>query len=71
MSAKAVRVPAQQAKQTDAPAPGIDPKATCFKLRLAYSPIHRWGIYAEELIPKGRKVMEYTGEKISPRQRLM
>lgn len=32
------------------------------------SPIHRWGVYAEEFIPKGRKVIEYTGEKISRRE---
>jgi uncharacterized protein len=48
--------------------PSIDPKATRFRLRLSYSPIHRWGIYAEEFIPKGRKVIEYTGEKISRRE---
>lgn len=48
--------------------PSINPKATQFRLRLSYSPIHRWGIYAEELIPKGRKVIEYTGEKISRRE---
>jgi len=29
------------------------------------SPIHRWGIVAGELIPKGRQVIEYTGERIS------
>ena len=27
--------------------------------------IHRWGVYAEKLIPKGRKVIEYTGERIN------
>jgi SET domain-containing protein len=68
MSAKAGRVPAGRAKQPGAPAPEIDPKTTCFRLRLAYSPIHRWGIYAEESIPKGRKIMEYTGEKISRKE---
>jgi len=29
------------------------------------SPIHRWGVYAGEFIPRGRKVIEYTGERIS------
>ena len=68
MSAKAGRVPARQEKKSDAPAPEIDPKATRFQLRLAYSPIHRWGVYAGELIPKGRKIIEYTGEKISRKE---
>ena len=48
--------------------PGIDPKYACFKLRVGPSPIHRWGVYALERIPKGRKVIEYTGEKISRRE---
>jgi SET domain-containing protein len=37
-------------------------------MRVSKSPIHRWGMYAEERIPKGRKVIEYTGEKISRRE---
>ena len=68
MSTKAVRGPARRDKQPAATPPEINPKATKFKLRLAYSPIHRWGIYAEEVIPKGRKVIEYTGEKISRKE---
>ena len=68
MSAKAGRVSARWAKRNEAPASEIDRTAASFRLRLAYSPIHRWGIYAEELIPKGRKVIEYTGEKISRRE---
>ena|SRR6187549_1209756 len=68
MSVKAGRLPARRAKNGDAPAPTIDHKATSFKLRLAYSPIHRWGLYAEEFIPKGRKIMEYTGERISRKE---
>lgn len=62
---------AKRPKLTDAslpPPPKIDPKATKFKLQVRYSPIHRWGIYAEELIPKGRKIMEYTGEKINRKE---
>lgn len=43
----------------------IDPRHTRFRLRLDYSPIHRWGVYAAELIPKGRKVIEYTGQRIN------
>jgi uncharacterized protein len=45
--------------------PRIDPRYTCFGMKLARSKIHRWGIYATEHIPPRRKVIEYTGEKIS------
>ncbi len=37
-------------------------------MRLARSKIHRWGVYATEFIPAGRKVIEYTGERISRRE---
>jgi SET domain-containing protein len=37
-------------------------------MRVASSPIHRWGIYAVERIPKGRKIIEYIGEKIGRRE---
>jgi SET domain-containing protein len=37
-------------------------------MRLAASKIHRWGVYATEFIPARRKVIEYTGEKISRRE---
>lgn len=68
MNAKAERVPLRREQQDAAAPPEINSKLTKFKLRLAYSPIHRWGIYAEERIPKGRKIMEYTGEKISRKE---
>jgi uncharacterized protein len=50
------------------PAPEMNPRFTCFELELAPSKIHRWGVYAKETIPAGRKVVEYTGEKISRRE---
>ena len=37
-------------------------------MRLARSKIHRWGVYATEFIPARRKVIEYTGERISRRE---
>ncbi|HLH04079.1 MAG TPA: SET domain-containing protein-lysine N-methyltransferase [Bryobacteraceae bacterium] len=37
-------------------------------MKLAKSNIHRWGVYAAEPIPANRKVIEYTGEKISRRE---
>jgi SET domain-containing protein len=48
--------------------PRIDPRYTCFGIKLARSKIHRWGIYATEHIPARRKVIEYTGEKINRRE---
>jgi len=50
--------------------PSIDPKLALFRLKLRRSPIHRWGIYAAESIPPRRKVIEYTGERISRRETL-
>lgn len=47
------------------PEPKLDSRYCCFKLRLQNSKIHRWGIYAAERIPANRKVIEYTGERIS------
>jgi uncharacterized protein len=46
----------------------IDPRYACFGIEMAPSKIHRWGVYATEFIPAGRKVIEYTGEKISRRE---
>lgn len=49
-------------------APSVNPRYTRFKLRVASSGIHRFGVFTEESIPKGRKVIEYTGERISRRE---
>ena len=46
----------------------IDPSYCCFPLRAGKSAIHRQGVYAESNIPAHRKVIEYTGEKVSPRE---
>lgn len=56
------------APSTKEPVPQIDQKKACFALEVRPSPIHRWGIYAKELIPKGRKIIEYTGEKINRKE---
>src|SRR5579872_6603466 len=48
--------------------PVIDPRYTPFRLRIRESKIHHRGVYAEESIPAGRKVIEYTGERISRRE---
>jgi uncharacterized protein len=48
--------------------PPFDPKFCRFPLRAAKSKIHRRGVYAESNIPAHRKVIEYTGERIGPRE---
>jgi len=48
--------------------PRIDARYACFQLSVRRSSIHRWGVYAEERIPPRRKVIEYTGERISRRE---
>jgi SET domain-containing protein len=42
----------------------IDPRYSCFRMRVGRSRIHGRGVFACERIPAGRKVIEYTGEKI-------
>jgi SET domain-containing protein len=46
----------------------IDPRYCCFKLAIRESRIHHRGVYALEPIPPNRKVIEYTGERISRRE---
>src|SRR3954451_21963070 len=48
--------------------PAIDPRYAQFKLSIRESKIHQRGVYAEESIPPRRKVIEYTGERISRRE---
>jgi uncharacterized protein len=48
--------------------PSIDPRYTCFRMEIRESRIHHRGVFALERIPPNRKVIEYTGEKISRRE---
>ncbi len=48
--------------------PSIDRRHACFDIEVRPSRIHRWGVFALERIPARRKVIEYTGEKISRRE---
>jgi SET domain-containing protein len=48
--------------------PSINNRHACFRLQIRESKIHRRGVYALEPIPARRKVIEYTGEKISRRE---
>lgn len=45
--------------------PHIDPQYACFKLAVRQSKIHRYGVYAQEHIPRNRKVIEYTGKRLN------
>ncbi len=48
--------------------PSIEPRHACFRLEIRESKIHHRGVYALEPIPARRKVLEYTGERISRRE---
>jgi len=48
--------------------PAINHKYARFKLEIRPSAIHRWGVYAAEDIPRRRKIIEYTGERISRKE---
>lgn len=48
--------------------PAIDSRFTPYRLEIRESKIHRRGVYALERIPARRKVIEYTGERISRRE---
>jgi uncharacterized protein len=41
------------------------PKSAHFKLRIGPSEIHRQGVFALEDIPAGRRVIEYTGKRLT------
>ncbi len=51
-------------------APRIDARFACFKLSIGRSRIHRRGVFADEPIPAHRRVIEYTGERISLKEAL-
>ena len=46
----------------------IDSRYARFRMTVRQSPIHRTGVYAAETIPPRRKVIEYTGERISRKE---
>ena len=50
----------------------VNPKlnhALCkFRLEIMPSTIHRWGVFAAENIPSRRRVIEYTGQRISAKE---
>ena len=48
--------------------PRIDSRYACFEVVIRRSSIHRYGVYAQQLIPGNRKVIEYTGERVNRRE---
>ena len=48
--------------------PSIDAHYAGFPLRVGRSKIHRFGVFALKSIPPGRKVIEYTGERLTRKQ---
>lgn len=48
----------------------IDERYCVYRLRIGPSSIHRNGVFAAEHIPAGRKVIEYTGERIGPAEKI-
>jgi len=48
--------------------PRINPKFAGYRLRVGRSPIHRYGVFALEDIPAGRKVIEYSGKRLTVTQ---
>ena len=62
-------VPGKIRLQTEEPVePRIDHTATPFRLEARPSPIHRFGIFAAQVIPANVRVIEYTGERIGYRE---
>jgi len=49
------------------PVPSVNPHFSRYRLQIRRSAIHRFGVFAAERIPRGRKVIEYTGQRISRR----
>jgi SET domain-containing protein len=45
----------------------INPFVSQYRLHVRRSPIHHFGVFAAEKIPRGRKVIEYTGQRVSRR----
>jgi len=67
-SADFVKRESPGADNPKADTPKIDERYASFRLKIKPSKIHRWGVFALEDIPARRKVMEYTGERISRRE---
>jgi uncharacterized protein len=45
--------------------PRFNPRTSKYPLRFGRSGIHRVGVFAVDPIPRGKKVIEYTGERLT------
>jgi uncharacterized protein len=63
-----MRGSSQAASQRSKSAPHINPAFARYTLRVARSRIQGQGVFAQERIPARRRVIEYTGEKISTKE---
>jgi hypothetical protein len=43
--------------------PRLNPGLACFKLQIRASRIERFGVFEEQQIPRGKRVIEYTGKR--------
>jgi uncharacterized protein len=48
--------------------PRVNARFSCFLLHIRRSPVDRFGVFAGEIIPAGKKVIQYTGERITDRE---
>jgi uncharacterized protein len=48
--------------------PRINPRLARFRLKIAKSRIHRWGVFAAERIPACCDMIEYVGEIVDPQE---
>lgn len=48
--------------------PRVNLKLAFFELLIRRSRIERFGVFTEETIPRGKRVIQYTGERISERE---
>lgn len=46
----------------------VNPLRASFRLLILPSRVHRFGVFTDEVIPAGQKVIEYTGERIARRE---
>jgi uncharacterized protein len=52
-------------KARNSKTPKINPKAARYDLRVGPSSLHRYGVFALEDIPRGHRVIEYTGKHLT------
>jgi SET domain-containing protein len=46
-------------------APKINPRNAWYRLAIRRSAIDSWGVFAQENIPRGKRVIEYTGKRLT------